>query len=120
MYANIVDDIERASSNNNIREVYQKENILIDKTSRRALQIRDSKGEIIIDEIARLQRWAEYFEDLLNVDEPDELHDFSQFPASEELDINMEPLTREELDKTINLLKRNKAQGIDSISPKAA
>ena len=64
-----VDNIQQASANNNIREVYQKKNILIDKSSRRVTQIRDSKGNIIKDmkdEATQLQRWAEYFEDLLN------------------------------------------------------
>ncbi len=48
-YARIADDIQQASANNNIREVYQKKNILIDKTSRRVTQIRDSEGNIIKD-----------------------------------------------------------------------
>ena len=50
----------------------------------------------------------------INADQPKEIHDFSQFPASEELEINMEPPTRD--DKAINLLKGNKAPGIDNIS----
>ena len=42
---------------------------MIDKSSRRVTQIRDSKGNIIKDmkdKATQLQRWAEYFEDLLN------------------------------------------------------
>ena len=54
---------------------------------------------------------------MLNADEPEELHECSQFPASDELEINMEPPTRDEVDKAINLLERNKAPGIDNISP---
>ena len=41
--------------------------------------------------------------------EPEETLDFSAYTASEELNINMESPTKEELDKTINLLKQNKA-----------
>ena len=91
--------------------------MLIGKTSKSGSQIRDSNGNIIKDEASRLQRWAEYFEGLLNAEEPEEFLDFSSFTPSEEIDIYMEPPSREELDKAISLLKRNKAPGIDNISP---
>ena len=60
-----------------MREVYQKENILIGKSSKRATQIRDSSGNVIKDEASRLQRWAEYSEGLLKTEEPEELIEFS-------------------------------------------
>ena len=99
-----------------MREVYRKKNILTGKSSKKATQIRDANDVIIKDEESRLQRWAEYFEGLLNTDDPEETFDFSAYEVSEELDINMEPPTREELDKAISLLKRNKAPGIDNIT----
>ena len=68
--------------------------------------------------IQDLKRWAEYLEGLLNTDKPDEILDFSAYEASEELDINMEPPTREGLDKAIRLLRRNKAPGVDNITCK--
>ena len=108
-YSEIADDLERASQSHNMRQVYQKKNMLIGKTSKSGSQIRDSNGNIIKDEASRLQRWAEYFEGLLNAEEPEELLDFSSFTPSEEIDICMEPPSREELDKAISLLKRNKA-----------
>ena len=70
-----------------------------------ASQIRDVNDVIIKDEGARLQRWAEYFEGLLNADETEETLDFSVYTVSEELDINMEPPSKEELDKATNLSK---------------
>ena len=60
-----------------MREVYQKENILIGKSSKRATQIRDCSGSVIKDEASRLQRWAEYSEGLLKTEEPEELIEFS-------------------------------------------
>ena len=106
-----------ASKSNNMREVHQKKNILIGKSSKRATQIRDSSGNVIKDEASRLQKWAEYFEGLLNAEEPEELIDFSSYTPTEEIDISQGPPSRDELDKAISLLKRNKASGIDNISP---
>ena len=91
--------MEEAAKDNNMREVYQKKNILLGKTSKRASQIRNNKGDIIKDEAARLKRWAEYFEGLLNADEPEETIDFSAYTVPEELDINMEHLIGRSLTK---------------------
>ena len=75
-YSKIDDDLELASKNNNMREVYQEKNTLLGKTSKRATQIRDSSGNVIKDETSSLQRWAKFFKELLNIDEPEELTDF--------------------------------------------
>ena len=116
-FAQIADDLETASKSNNMREVYQMKNTLIGKTSKKATQIRDSSGNIIKDESSRLKRWAEYFEELLNADEPEKLIDFSNFTPADEIDIGLDPPSREELDKAISMLNRNKAPGIDNIPP---
>ena len=65
---------------------------------------------------ARFQRWAEYFKCFLDADEPEETLDFSVNTVSEELDIDMEAPSKEELDKAMNLLKRNKSPGTDNIT----
>ena len=105
------------SLSNNMREVYQKKNILIEKATKRASQIRGKNDVIIKDVGSRLERWAKYFEGLLNADEPEETVDFSDYSVPEELNINMESPCRDELDKATGLLKRNKAPGIDNITP---
>ena len=56
----IADELELASTRNNMREVYRKKNILTGKSSKKATQIRDANDVIIKDKESRLQRWAEY------------------------------------------------------------
>ena len=53
---------------------------------------------------------------ILNAEEPIELINFSSYTPEEEIDISQDPPSRDDLDKTISLHKRNKASGID-ISP---
>lgn len=54
---------------------------------------------------AYLLGWVEYIKDLLNADEPESLMCFLS-SLSEQLEINLGPLTRHELDKAINLWKK--------------
>ena len=73
-------------------------------TSSSRLKIKTSESRLQII-------WAKYVEGLLNIDDPEETFDLSAYEVSEELDIN-----RDELDKAISLLKRNKAPGVDKIT----
>ncbi|XP_072018477.1 scavenger receptor cysteine-rich domain-containing protein DMBT1-like [Amphiura filiformis] len=83
-----------------------------EKTFRRASQIRDVNATS-----SRMKRWSEYFKGLLHADEPEETIDFSVFTQAEELNINMDPPVREEVDKALGLLKRSKSPGVDNITP---
>ena len=116
-YSKIVDDLELASKINNMSEVHQTKNILLGKSSKRATHIRDFSGNVSKDKASCLQRWAEYFEGLLNAEEPEELIDFSSYTPTDKIDTSQNPPSRDKLDKTNSLFKRNKAPAIDNISP---
>ena len=97
--------------------MYQLKKTLVNQPCKKATQIRDANGQIIY-EGSRLKRWAEYFfEDLLNADEPAELFNLDNYKPMEEVDVKMEPPSTEELDKAISHLNRNKAPGLDNITP---
>ena len=53
--------------------MYQLKKTLVYQPFKKATQIRDANGQNIKDERSRLKRWAQYFENLLNADEPAEL-----------------------------------------------
>ena len=55
---------------------------------------------------------------LTKSDEPEETLNFSAFEVSEELFIDIESPSTEELDKSTSLLKRNKGTGVDNITAK--
>ncbi|KAK3770541.1 hypothetical protein RRG08_059696 [Elysia crispata] len=64
-----------------------------------------------------MTRWGEHFESLLNRSPPIEPPEI--LPARNDLDINCEPPTLEEIEKAVSLLNSNKAAGPDYIPPEA-
>ena len=57
--------------------------------------------------------WVEHFSEVLNRPDPKNSPDIA--PASEDLDINTDPPTREEIIQALKTLKNNKAPGQDAI-----
>ena len=66
----IANELEDAASKLNMRKVYQLKKKFIYKPSKKATQVRDVNRVIIKNEEACRRRWAEYFETLLNAEEP--------------------------------------------------
>ncbi|KAK3100758.1 hypothetical protein FSP39_024844 [Pinctada imbricata] len=63
------------------------------------------KGTIISDEKAKLDRWKNHFQHILNRPEPENIADI---PEAEDLDINMDPITIQEVSTTkLNNNKKN-------------
>ena len=80
---------------------------------------KDKDGLIICDRNEVLTQWNEYFNDLLNKHNSQELIaaegeniQCTEGPTVEEMD----PATSEELEEAIKKLKNNKAAGIDGIT----
>ena len=57
------------------------------------------------------------FGNSLNVDEPAELINFDSYKPMEQIGVEMEVSSMEDLDKSISHLKRNKVPSLDSITP---
>ena len=116
-YGEGANELENAAVRQDMKKMYQLKKTLVNQPCKKATQICDANGQIIKDEGSCLKRWAEYFENLLNADKPAELINFDNYKPMEEIDVEMEPPSMEERDKAISHLKRNKAPGLDNITP---
>ena len=107
--------LETASNNKNQREVFRKVNILTGKKGKNTLLVKDKSGNIIGDEKARLERWAEHFRELLNTEPPQEV--LTNIDAEwDDLDIDLGDPSRGEVTRAVKRLKNNKAAGHDKIT----
>ena len=70
--------------------------------------IRDNQGNMLTSDKEQKKRWVEHFEEVLNREDPLDLPDIPEVP--EDLDINVEPPTKEEIVSAIKELENRKAQ----------
>ena len=75
--------------------------------------VKDKKGNEIIGEENQRKRWVEHFEEILNRPVPSNPAIIT--PAENDLEINCNPPSKEEIRQSINLLKNGKASGPDGI-----
>jgi hypothetical protein len=78
--------------------------------------VKDKDGNTLSKTQDQLDRWKEHFSCLLNgqqVENPPVIED------GEDLDVNIGPITREEVVKAVHKIKNRKAPGPDSIPPEA-
>ena len=76
--------------------------------------MKDQNGNIITNEEDKLKRWKEHFETILNRDEPRLRADIKQ--AEEDLEININCPSIEEVRDSIKKMKNGKSPGADRIS----
>ena len=81
------------------------------------MPVKDAEGNTIFSRELQMTRWGEHFESLLNRPPPIEPPEI--LPARNDLDINCEPPTLEEIEKAVSFLNSNKAAGPDYIPPEA-
>jgi len=76
--------------------------------------IRNKKGELAMNTKEKAEIWKEYFDKLLNTEEPRELITKGNKEIGE---VEVEELTREDVKKAIRNLKNNKEAGTEGIHP---
>nr|KAG5708387.1 hypothetical protein BaRGS_034418 [Batillaria attramentaria] len=110
-------EAEEAAYNGNMRDLYATIRKLSGKFSKPERPVKDKKGKPIPDEEGQRKRWIEHFEELLNRPVPQNPPDIP--PANDDMPIDCEAPTKEEIRKAIKQLRNGKATGPDNIPAEA-
>jgi len=109
---NVIESIEEYQKRNNTRKMYRLVNQLKKGYQHKFSIIRNKKGELAMNTKEKTEIWKEYFNKLLNTEEPRELIKRGNKEISE---VEVEELTIEDVQKTIRNLKNNKVAGTDGM-----
>ena len=116
-----IDDLakqaQEAAMQGNMRELYETTKTLAGKYKQSSKPVRDKGGKILTKKEDQLKRWAEHFEDLLNRPAPGAIADIP--PAENQLLVNCNTSTEEEVRRAIHTLKNGKAAGPDDVPAEA-
>lgn len=106
---------QTAAENGRTKEQYDITRQLSGRGPRKTAAITNKDGKLLKSKEGRLARWKEHFEAVLNREGlPNPLTDEEM--GEEELDIDTEPPTEEEIKRVVQTLKNGKAPGIDQIT----
>lgn len=108
---------ERAATVGNMRILYQTTKTLTGKFGKPEVPVKDKEGNTVFGKEAQAKRWKEHFENLLNRPPPSQPPDI--LPARNNLHINCDPPSKEEITSAIKRLNIGKAPGPDEIPPEA-
>ncbi len=108
-------EAEEASDRGDMKTLYKITKQLTGKIQSTSAGIKDREGNLITDEDKQREIWKEHFESVLNRNPPENLPDFANHEI-EDMDINMQEISIEEIKRAINKLKAGRSPGIDGIS----
>ena len=111
---NVIESIEEDQKHNNTRKMYQTVNQFKKGYQHKFSIIRNEEGELAMNTKEKAEIWKEYFDKLLNTEEPRELIKKGNKEISE---FEVEELTLEGVKKAIRNLKNNKVAGTGEIHP---
>jgi len=100
---NIIESIEEDQKHNNTRKMYQTVNQFKKGYQHKFSIIRNKKGELVMNTKVKAEIWKEYFDKLLNTEEPRELIKKGNKEVSE---VEVEELIIEDVKKEIRNLKK--------------
>ena len=109
----LAEEAERAAANRNMKQLYDTTKKLAGKLKKSERPIRDNNGTVLTGVDKLINRWAEHFGELLNRPRPQNPPDIQ--PAEEDLLINCNKPTREEINRAIGHIQNGKAAGPDGI-----
>jgi len=111
---NVTESIEEEQKHNNTRKMYQTVNQFKKGYQNKFSIIRNKKRELAMNTKEKAEIWKEYFDELLNTEEPRELIKKGNKEIGE---VEVEELSIEDVKKAIRNLKNNKVAETDGIHP---
>ena len=112
----LAEEAERAADSRNMKQLYDTTKKLAGKFKKSEHPVRDN-GTVLTGVDNQLNGWAEHFGELLNRPIPQNQPDIQ--PAGEDLLINCNKPTREEIKRAIGHIQNGKAAGPDGIPAEA-
>ena len=110
-------EAEEAAEHRNMKELYNITRMLSGKKCAPEKPVRDKSGNIQTTVEEQKTRWKEHFEELLNRPSPEREAQIP--PAEQELNISLDPPSKEEIRKAIKALNSGKSGGPDCIPAEA-
>lgn len=111
----LASDAEAAAQAGNMRGVYDSTKKLCNVRQRSMDVIRDKSEKMLTTDAEVLERWKEHFTEVLNRPEPETEAEVIT-DGVEEMEVNTEYFSKEEIGKSIDDLKNHKAAGLDGIT----
>ena len=112
-FEKLANEAEIAARQYNSRELYKITRQLAGKNKSTSRPVRDKQGNLLTKESLQLQRWKEYFQEIVNRPPPDSIPDIEE--ATEDLNISCGRISKEEIKRALNKLNLCSAPGINNI-----
>ena len=111
---NLADEAEAAAQTQNMATLYKITKTLTGGFKNSDIPVKDVDGNAVTCEAKQTQRWKTHFETILNKEAP---RNQAEIPESkEDLKVNTDPPSAEEVRKAIRTMKSGKATGADFVS----
>lgn len=115
-YSKIAEGMEESSEKGNMRGVYAGIKSLAAKgREMQTAAIKDISGNLLTDDTSIMKRWEEHFHSVFNNFTDANLDIIDKIPARPQADHLVDPITLEELQAAIKLMKKRKSHGLDGI-----
>ena len=105
---------EHAANRGEQRTLFTLTKKITNESCRKSTPVKNKGGEVIKSEADQIERWREHFSEVLDSEAPDDPVDV---PNNElfDIDIDTNPPTIEEIEKSIKALGNGKSPGVDNI-----
>ncbi|VEN42335.1 unnamed protein product [Callosobruchus maculatus] len=109
----VAERAEEAAAINNMKELYKSTKTLTRKGHATDRPLKSKNGELLTSAEEQVKRWHEYYEELMNCDQNNDIID--EVTRNYIVGIDTSEPTRDELKEAVKNMRNNKSPGIDDI-----